>query len=566
MNCRTAHHLVLISVFVLYGLLTACSDDRNPDDNPWSAPQMTTAATPINNAHFASNSQGSIASIWQTTTTEERKTEQACQQKKVANDTDNRPIFEAEGYASYLYSQTDIWSQIYDSRHGQWDDAQKLQAGKWVKTQKKCRDIADNHLISTENISAPLNASAKIAIDNNNQVIAIWPQADSQAQHPDAAAASYHLYSSQFDPNSNQWSTPEKRASNIALRAQGLQLSMSNSGDAIVLWLQINPNNGLSNVYASTFTSHTWNTNEQLSEPNAAADQVRIKTTNNNISIALWRQLNDKAGRSGTETQHSLYARWHDISDWSSSTVLVSDAQHPVIAAELSIDNSTGHSWAIWQQSDASSGTDSNALRANSSIWVSHFSADNRGTHLSSWRWSPPATVQTDLSNTADINEANQHAYQARIAQDTAGNAMAIWVQDAMQTPLNTQWNNNKNSNIWVNYFTNATWQDAQILDDHPHQASSAPVIAASTSGRFAALWQRWSTPIANTNKHIDSSGYDIRSRVFQADNHWGGNFQIDKQGSAQYLFAIDTLNANTSMTAAWVANNTTINTSKLGQ
>lgn len=125
--------------------------------------------------------------------------------------------------------------------------------------------------MTTSTISNP-----QIALDNNNNAIAIWVEQN---------VGIYNIYTRRYSGGS--WGSPENLNYIATSTASSPQIAMDNNGNAIAVWVEKNA--GVNNIYSRHFNSGNWgqavNLNNDTSEP---ATTPAIAMADNDTAIAVW--------------------------------------------------------------------------------------------------------------------------------------------------------------------------------------------------------------------------------------------------------------------------------------
>jgi hypothetical protein len=96
------------------------------------------------------------------------------------------------------------------------------------------------------------------------------------------------------------------------------------------------------------------------------------------------------------------------------------------------------------------------------------------------YNWS--FTTEDGDWGTAELLETDNagNAYQAQIAFDSSGNAIAVWYH-----------NDGTRSNIWANRFNGTSWGTAELLETDNAGEAFVPRIAFDSSGSAIAVWMQ---------------------------------------------------------------------------
>jgi len=85
--------------------------------------------------------------------------------------------------------------------------------------------------------------------------------------------------------------------------------------------------------------------------------------------------------------------------------------------------------------------------------------------------WGSAVLIETDNAG---------HAFEAEIAFDDNGNALAVWQQS-----------DGTRSNIWVNRFDGSSWGSATLIESDNAGSAGSPQIAFDHSANALAVWEQ---------------------------------------------------------------------------
>ena len=179
----------------------------------------------------------------------------------------------------------------------------------------------------------------------------------------------------------------------------------------------------------------------------------------------------------------------------------------------------TGKSWGTAQLIAVSSALDARipkiAFDTNGNaiaVWVQY-----DGTRYNVWanRYTPVGgweSAQPIETSDGDANHLLIESTPPQVAFDASGNALAVWTQSD-----GTRWN------IWSNrYAPGSGWGTAQLIETDNVGNAGSPHIAFDSNGSALAIWrQRVNTPFLGQR-------FAIRANRYIAGTGWGTAVQVD--------------------------------------
>ena len=253
----------------------------------------------------------------------------------------------------------------------------------------------------------------QISVFDNGNAIAVWAQYN-------VAFTRNIIYVTHYDAGSGTWSG----ATSLQNAAAGSlpQVAVSDSGDAIVVWMQ---ESSPHDTYAAVYDGASWGAPTQLSETESAhigtIPRVGVDATGN--GIAVWRA----APTAGVDRLH--YKIYTSGSGWGTAGNIdngVSDSSE----LKLVMDDE-GHAIAIWKQ-------DTDNITAVASTWANRYRSDTS-------TWGTPMLLETvDYSDAPTNSVTAPVSFPALGVNKNNGNAFAIWLQDQDGFAINS---------VWVNHF-----------------------------------------------------------------------------------------------------------------
>src|SRR3989338_2408818 len=292
-------------------------------------------------------------------------------------------------------------------------------------------------LIETDDGNA---VNPQIAIDGNNNAIAVWSQSDGTRNN---------IWSNRYTASTNTWGTAELLETDNAGDAYVPQIAIDGNNNAIVVWYQ---SDGVrTNLYSNRYTAstNTWGIAELIETDNvgnASSPQIAIDANNN--AIVVWNQSDG--------TRDNIWSNRYTASTntWGAAELLETDDAGGATAPQIAVDGNN-NAIAVWNQSD---GTRDN-------IWSNRYTASTN-------TWGAAELLETDDAGTANTPQ---------IAIDANNNAMAIWYQS-----------DGTSNNIYSNRYTISTnsWGTAQLVEVDAG-AATGPQIAIDTNNNAMAVWRQ---------------------------------------------------------------------------
>lgn len=342
----------------------------------------------------------------------------------------------------------------------------------WMQSDGTLRNIWANRfngtswgnavLIETNNVG---NASSpQIAIDINGNAIAVWQQTDNTR---------YNIWANYYDGSS--WGTPEIIETDNSGDASRPQIAIGNNGNAIAVWSQSDGTRN--NIWTNRFNGSSWSSATLLETDNvgtALFPQIAIDNKGN--AFAVWQQFDGNS--------YNIWVNRYDGISWGGTTLIHTDNTESGTTAQIAIDNS-GKAIVVWQQLDG----------IRYSIWANDYNANS---------WGNATLIETD--NAGD-------AFNAQLAFDNNGNALAVWQQS-----------DGTRNNIWANHFNGSNWGSATLIETNNSASANRPQITFDNNGTAFAIWSMpgeiWANRFDGNNWssatliNADISGYADKPQV----------------------------------------------------
>jgi hypothetical protein len=304
-------------------------------------------------------------------------------------------------------------------------------------------------------------SSPRVAVDGSGNAVAVWLKSDGTA---------HHVYASRYSASGGAWGA-ETSIEKSSLDSGAPQLAVDPSGDAVAVWRQqlfssVTEYRVVANRYSAS--SGAWGTAAQVSDTSIHSDcftAIRVAIDASGNAIAVWTE------RDSSSSVQSVYASRCPASSgaWGTPALLESSAttaSEPRVAVDAD-----GDAVAVWLQSSGS---------------TSHVAANRYS--ASSGAWGTAALIE---SSSAD-------ASSPRLASDTDGNVMAVWVEGSLlaytlyasrYSPLSGSWG-------------------TPISLDNTSLAAPSPTVAIDGYGYPLAAWDKLDSS-SSTTRSIYADVYE---------------------------------------------------------
>ena len=304
-----------------------------------------------------------------------------------------------------------------------------------------------------------------VVIDDSGNAIVVWSQLDGTGVG--------RVYADRYVAGSG-WGTPEViNINNGSGDALGPQIALDGSGNAIAVWLQ-KDGAAIGSIYGTVYANRYvagsgWGAPEVIGSGSGNATFPDIAMNKNGDAIAGWGQKDNGTGII------SIYAnRYRAGSGWGTATVIENDdtnADEPEIAVD-----SSGNAIALWTESDGT----------NDSVHANRYAAG------SGW------------GTAANIGIVTGGVDHQDLAMDKNGNAIAVWDQSDGTV-----------HRIYTNrYAPGAGWGTAITLENEAGDAFR-PKIAIDGSGNAIVVWDQQVGSIAEIwAKRYTSGSWDVDKTV----------------------------------------------------
>ena len=340
----------------------------------------------------------------------------------------------------------------------------------------------------------------QVAADPLGNAMAVWDQFN---------GTRLDVWANRYDAVTG-WGTPGLLETNDSGDAYAAQISMSASGYAVAAWNQFD---GLwTNIWANVYSPGTgWGTATLLETDNsndAWEPQVAMDPSGN--AIAVWYHW-------GTPIS-SVWSNYYEAGvGWSPPSLVEFDDTGDAFEPQVGMDAS-GNALAIWVYFDG----------------VGYSLASN--TFVPGTGWGTPVSVESD--STGDV-------VTPHVAVNPAGNAVAVWT-----------WDNRLWYDVWGNSYDPGTgWGTETLLEADDQGDAFDAEVAIDPSGNAVAVWsQSTDTLMYNVfaNRFVPGSGWGSPA-LLETDDTWDALYPqvaLDASGVAtvvwfQYVSLTEDIYAN---------------------
>lgn len=370
----------------------------------------------------------------------------------------------------------------------------------------------------------------KVAFDSNGNGFAIW----SRESFIDSSVA---LVVSRYTKSTNTWSTPTSLWSGTDISGSGIfvdaSLAVDSSGNALVAY---NATGGSIKAARFDVAAGTWTTTTVATATSAPPTAA----INGAFAAVSW----TVAG-----AQLDLFASRWTGSAWSAAQSVESSSV-TISGSSVAVDNQ-GNISVLFNQG---SSINRNRYNASTSTWSGsqtiatgtgsgiNVAMDGSGNGFAVWAQGTDLMMSrytrsndTWAAATA-IDTASTTVYSPRLAIDSAGNAVAAWIQD----------NGGGNSVYAKRYVASTSSWGAAGLVETSSQLVSSSNLSASVSGNYAAVsWQQydgavWNIWAATNNGTAWSTAATIDQDTLSLENTVSPSIAIDSLGNATAFWESD--------------------------
>lgn len=320
-----------------------------------------------------------------------------------------------------------------------------------------------------------------IAMQDNGNAIAVWPQTDGIR---DSIWASRYVVGT-------GWSTPVLIETDNAGHAYTPRITIDAGGNAIAVWSQYDGTRN--DIWANRYVAGTgWGTATLIEADNAGTAQLpRVAMDSNGNAIAVWYQFDGN--------RYNVWANRYAVgTGWGSATLIETDNTGNAGSHSIAMD-ANGNAIAVWAQSDGT----------RYSVWANRYVAGSG--------WGTAALLETDNAGDADPGP---------VVMDANGNAMVAWSQsDGTRT------------NVWANRYVAGTgWGTATLIETDNAGDVSIPSIAMNAGGNAVAVWHQSDGTRTNiwANRYVAGTGWGTASLI-----------ETDNVGDAIYPSVVMAANGN---------------------
>jgi stringent starvation protein B len=344
------------------------------------------------------------------------------------------------------------------------------------------------------NWSTPVNlsvagqnaATPQLAIDSNNNIVAIWQRSN---------GTNNIIQSSTSTDQGSSWSTPVD-LSVAGQNAATPQLAIDSNNNIVAIWFRSNGTNMIIQSSTSTDQGANWSTPVNLSEAGQHAANPQLAIDSNNNIVAIWYRSNGTNNIIQSSTSTDQGANW-------STPVNLSVAGQDAATPQLAID-SNNNIVAIWQRSNGTN------------MIIQSSTSTDQGAN-----WSTPV----------NLSVAGQNASNPQLAIDSNNNIVAIWQRsDGTNTIIQSSTSTDQGANWSTPVNLSEAGQDAEI-----------PQLAIDSNNNIVAIWDRFD----GTNYIIQSSTSTDQGANWSTPD----NLSEAGQSAGESQIAID---SNNNIVAIW--------------
>ena len=332
-----------------------------------------------------------------------------------------------------------------------------------------------------------------------------------------------------FTTRDGVWST-ETKLENAINDSSNPSVAVNSAGEGLIVWVK---NDGeFNNIVASSYSGGVFGSPVVIeTEDLGNAIEPKIAMDSNGNGFAIWHQYD------GSQ-RNNIWINRFDAStkSWGTAETIESNTGN-ALDTDIAIDVN-GNAFAIWSQRDT----------AQYNIWVNRYDAvtdswgtpekietedfgdafeakiafDGNGNAIAIWRqlntvysiWSNRYNVSTGTWVTAELIETDDTGYTAHTAQlavSKNGNAMAVWAQD-FSTGVERATANRYD-------ITTGSWGTAEIIDTNPTDHSYNPEVAIDAEGNATVVWY---------DANDAGNNYYIRAKSYSVEIGWGGVVNVE--------------------------------------
>src|SRR6185437_14839201 len=415
------------------------------------------------------------------------------------------------------------------------------------------------------------SANPTIAFDGSGNAFATWIQGGA-------------VYEAHYSASAGTWSAPVNLATN-SNTAYAPSLSVDTSGDAVVAWIQSNGTNPV--VYATVYTASagTWSTASAIESGQAAlpaAGGVVVTSIAGSYAVVNWLQVNGSS--------NWLYQSTYSSGAWNAPTEV--DSYTAVAQAGVAID-SRGHVSNVYQVLGGANNSTSSIYRNGAQLATPappvvsdpQIGMPASGSFMTMWLSGPLVDTEAYkptsniLANPNGLNWNSNPIYSGSLAVDSAGNALAAWIQvngsnvprlyldrynaatsawsgtsalgsssqpaatvaGSVATAIDGQYavaawiqSDGTTNSLYVSVYNGSSWSTAVAVNAANSSPSAQPTVAIDASGNAMVVWQQ-SDGTANSiyaNHYSVSSGTWSGASLLESSSTAASNPSLKFDGS----------------------------------
>jgi hypothetical protein len=325
------------------------------------------------------------------------------------------------------------------------------------------------------------------------------------------------------------------------------QVAADGFGNAFAVWVQSDGERD--NIWSNRYAAGTgWGVAKLIDSEtgNALSPQVAVDASGN--AVAVWTQYSAASATYNIWSNHYVAG-----ADWGTAQLIGSAISNSAGALDM---NASGNAVVAWNQYDVVSGTYhiwsnryvaeagwGTAQRIENEVGVAfdpQVAVDASGNANVIWVhrdlgiggiWSNRYVVGTNWGAPQRISEVGGDVFDARIAVDAGGNAIAVWEQQGAQS-----------SNIVSNrYVAGMGWGAAQLIEREPGEAYD-PQIAIDAAGNAAVTWEHYGADrhygIWSNRYHAAGADWGTAQRIEnEVGNAYDPQVAVDASGNATVVW-----------------------------
>lgn len=330
----------------------------------------------------------------------------------------------------------------------------------------------------------------QIAFDGAGNAMAVWGEYNRDTGEP-------NIWVNQYSAADNTWGTAEK-IQTLDGSATEPGIAVNQSGDAMVIWMQAGAAAG---IYANHYSGGSWSGGVLISE-SSSGSMAQLSISSSGDVVVVWEQGDDFGGR-------DIWVKRYADGIWSSAQVIdATDGNYYSTTPQI-VSDEAGNSIAVWSQYSRtpdgnyqiwvsrysvvmhSWGAPQSISGGLSNDKVPQIAMDADGNAVAVWTAAyndntQYRTMSSRYSKGDDTWSApDSLAYDdngdrvPQVAVDGYGNAVVVWERTG--TTVNSIWSNRYSA-------INGAWGTPEQISDDGWGGAS-PKVSFDASGTGAAVW-----------------------------------------------------------------------------